>query len=227
MSTLRSVLNFFGFSVCHQIPSKTYSAFGVPICFCARCLGIYTAFFLVFTYYFGIKRAILGKHANNALPRGYYLFSFGLVVLMPLDVLFQAIGLYHSNTMRLITGLLFGFGMAQIILMLYVDIFRSGTKKVRQAIFSRLEFLIQLISIVFIACIILFQNDYILFGTSILAVLGLVMLGIVVHLIAFAIFSEFILKKKITRVSVPLFILAVVFVMGELAFLYFLHKTLV
>jgi uncharacterized membrane protein len=91
--------------VCHQIPERSLTVFGVPLSVCSRCTAIYGAFtvfmFLALVSWF---RPLMSRMRGIGMT---------LVLPMLLDVALDASGLLHATmASRLITGSLAGAGLA-------------------------------------------------------------------------------------------------------------------
>jgi len=88
--------------VCHQIPSRSFHFLGQPLAVCARCLGIYSGFFIGLALYFFLR-----GFCRLALPQTkiFILVSFPIVT----DTLGNFARLWEtSNKLRFATGLLWG-----------------------------------------------------------------------------------------------------------------------
>jgi len=94
--------------LCHQLPSRSSFIFGQQVCYCDRCMGIYTALFAAVLLFALLRTRI------KPLPWQAYLI---FVAPMAVDGLTQIVGLRSSNSeLRLITGSLFGIGSAWLAL---------------------------------------------------------------------------------------------------------------
>jgi uncharacterized membrane protein len=88
--------------VCHQIPARSFSAWGYPLAVCARCLGIYSGFFAGMVLY-----PFLRGFSTVRLPKT----KVFLAVTAPIAV--DTVGNFFrlwatSNVLRLATGFLWG-----------------------------------------------------------------------------------------------------------------------
>jgi uncharacterized membrane protein len=106
-----------GYSVCHQIPERSFQMGERSFPLCARCSGMYLGAFVTFLYQLKRKRA-------GELPPKKILFILGFLLLLfaidggnsYLHFFKNAPTLYEpNNTFRLITGLGLGIGMAAIL----------------------------------------------------------------------------------------------------------------
>ncbi|MBM3309120.1 MAG: DUF2085 domain-containing protein [Candidatus Altiarchaeales archaeon] len=99
------------FYMCHQLPERSFFLFGMQYPICARCVGIYIGGSLggFLALYYERPKRLSGK----------MLLTFFIVLTLPmaLDGVTQTL-LYQresSNLTRLVTGLLFGFGVLYAI----------------------------------------------------------------------------------------------------------------
>ncbi|MEW5901924.1 MAG: DUF2085 domain-containing protein [Acidobacteriota bacterium] len=101
-SPLRSVAYAVYSNVCHQIPARSFQAFGQPLAVCARCLGIYAGFLFgvgLYPFVWGFRRL--------SLPETKVFVFISLPVA--LDTASNFLGLWGSpNGLRFTTGLLWG-----------------------------------------------------------------------------------------------------------------------
>ena len=101
------------FSGCHQRPERSFFVKGYQMPVCARCEG----------EYIGALAALI---AVWFMHPPYWLMTL-LMVPMIIDGLLQALTSYSStNWRRLITGALFGFGAAMILIMLAITAVKIG-----------------------------------------------------------------------------------------------------
>jgi uncharacterized membrane protein len=102
----------FGFCICHRRPDRSFSLDGRLFPLCARCTGIVT----------GAVGALVLAALGIAPPPWA-----DVILMVPLvaDGVSQSLGWREStNWLRLITGMLFGMGMA--FLMIAVVLFLQG-----------------------------------------------------------------------------------------------------
>lgn len=93
--------------ICHRIPGRTFNIHGIYFPVCARCTGFYLGAFsyFIYAYFFYIDYTL-------------YLVSLGILMMIPtfLDGFTQLWGSRMSNnTLRLLTGLLGGVGLAIVV----------------------------------------------------------------------------------------------------------------
>lgn len=96
--------------LCHQRASRSFFIWGHQLAVCARCMGVYSG--LAFSGVFA--SALLMARKLKPLP--VYLLIFFLIPIA-IDGAVQLLGLREStNIIRLLTGILAGFG---VVLFLY------------------------------------------------------------------------------------------------------------
>jgi uncharacterized membrane protein len=94
--------------ICHQIPNRCCSFFGIQSVICSRCISFYSAMFIVSLWYifFGFPE----KPINNK-------FLFFFVTPLIIDGTIQLFNFWTStNTLRIITGAAAGVGAALSII---------------------------------------------------------------------------------------------------------------
>jgi uncharacterized membrane protein len=102
MAWLDHVLQFFGYAVCHCLPSRTLTVGGTYLPVCARCAGIYAG--IATTYLFLITRR--GFKVNALPPFGVALGVVALLLPMAVDGISSYAGLRETtNVIRFATGL--------------------------------------------------------------------------------------------------------------------------
>ncbi|MBP3759812.1 MAG: DUF2085 domain-containing protein [Firmicutes bacterium] len=101
------------FCCCHQRPERSFFVKGYQMPVCARCEG----------ELIGILAALI---AVWFLRPPYWLMAV-MMVPMAADGLIQGFTKYEStNLRRLITGILFGFGITMIVIMFLISVFKMG-----------------------------------------------------------------------------------------------------
>ncbi len=101
------------FCGCHQRPERSFFVKGYQMPVCARCEG----------ELIGILAALI---AVWFLRPSYWLMAV-MMVPMAADGLIQGLTEYEStNWRRLITGILFGFGITMILIMFLISVFKIG-----------------------------------------------------------------------------------------------------
>ena len=105
MLWLDHVLQFFGYAVCHCLPSRTLTVGGQYLPVCARCAGIYAG--VATTYFFLIARR--GFKVNALPPFGVSLGIVAMLLPMAVDGISSYVGLRETtNVIRFATGLAAG-----------------------------------------------------------------------------------------------------------------------
>ncbi len=99
------VLHFFGYAVCHCLPSRTLTVGGHLLPVCSRCTGIYLG--IAATYVFLVLRR---GFKVNALPRmGFSLAVAAMLLPMAVDGVSSYLGFRETtNILRFLTGLVAG-----------------------------------------------------------------------------------------------------------------------
>ena len=101
------------FCGCHQRPERSFFVKGYQMPVCARCEG----------ELIGILAALI---AVWFFRPPYWLMAV-MMVPMAADGLIQGLTKYEStNLRRLITGILFGFGITMIVIMFLISVFKMG-----------------------------------------------------------------------------------------------------
>ncbi|MBR6472963.1 MAG: DUF2085 domain-containing protein [Firmicutes bacterium] len=101
------------FCGCHQRPERSFFIKGYQMPVCARCEG----------ELIGILAALIGIWF---MKPPYWLMG---IMMLPMiaDGLFQGLTKYEStNWRRLVTGFMFGFGIAMILMMFAIAVFKYG-----------------------------------------------------------------------------------------------------
>lgn len=110
---ISQLINDIGFSVCHQIPQRTLLFGKIYMPVCSRCTGIYIGFFVSIIF---LLLAFRKKESD--LPPIYIIAGAATFILSAvIDGGLSYFMIYSTNNaVRLITGYLFGAGIA---IMLY------------------------------------------------------------------------------------------------------------
>lgn len=101
---------------CHQLPERSFTLNGFPVCYCHRCTALYTSLLAMSLIY------TAGRWRKTMSTRLLLLFTAPMVVdgvWHLLDDVLPALGLRAANSevgslnfwLRLITGTLFGVGV--------------------------------------------------------------------------------------------------------------------
>lgn len=103
-------------ATCHQLPERSFFFMGFKLAVCARCTGIYAGFLVTSLIY------PLIKDIDNRKIGGKKLLILSMIP-MGLDGGLQLLTGYESNnTLRLATGLFFGFILPFYVIPIYNEI---------------------------------------------------------------------------------------------------------
>ncbi len=145
-----------GFSVCHQLPSRSLAIGNAVLPVCSRCSGIYMGFFVTAIILF-----IMFRGKENDLPPPYILIIFSIFFLsMIIDGIASNFGLYNTNNnIRFITGLLCGSSVMVITYPVFVFQYYKQSKKGK--LFKRPQkFIIYLLILAVFIALTLFRIDF-------------------------------------------------------------------
>ncbi|MCL5073683.1 MAG: DUF2085 domain-containing protein [Actinobacteria bacterium] len=142
-----------GFSVCHQIPQRTLLFGKIYMPICSRCSGIYIGFLVSIIFLF-----LVFRKRESDLPPAYVIICAAVFILsMIIDGILSYFGVYSTNnTIRLITGYLFGAGTAIIIYPIFIYQYYCLSQK--KKIFYNLKYFIYFLIVSFLFIIILFSS---------------------------------------------------------------------
>jgi len=122
---LQRMMLTLGAGVCHQLPSRSFISGGFQQPVCARCSGIYLGVIfglvaLLFLYrYRRPQTATYDDRLQAQLHRSYWVFLVLALGVMAFDGFSSYLHLRPTtNTLRLITGLAVGGGLAPLLLAL-------------------------------------------------------------------------------------------------------------
>ena len=94
--------------LCHRLPSRSSFIFGQQVCYCDRCMAIYTTLFVAVLLF-----ALVRTRVKPLSWLAYVAFAAPMAV----DGITQIVGLRTSNfELRIVTGALFGIGSAWLAL---------------------------------------------------------------------------------------------------------------
>ncbi len=126
---LQSFMNWLGFGLCHQLPERSFSGGGVQLPVCARDTGIYVGFVVAMFLISALHRPDRPRELPS--PAGWVAFAL-MVGSMAIDGLTQYAGFRLStNELRLMTGLLTGFGVAMLLVPMLNDCVWRTASRVR------------------------------------------------------------------------------------------------
>lgn len=111
---------FFSFT-CHQLPQRSFHLFGHKLAVCARCTAIYFGGLLAALAY-----PIVRRLGDTGLPSKWIVILS--IIPIGLDGVSQALGLREStNTLRALTGFMFGFVLPFYLIPAYVEVTKTFT----------------------------------------------------------------------------------------------------
>jgi len=153
---LMNFINKIGFSVCHQLPERTLLFGKIYMPVCSRCFGIYIGFLFTIIFLF-----LVFRKKESDLPPLYIIIIVILMIFSSIiDGFLSYLGVYNTNNIiRLITGYMFGSGIAIILYPIFIyQYFRNFQKK---KIFYHYKYFIYFIitSIIIIFVIILSSSS--------------------------------------------------------------------
>lgn len=190
------ILYKIGYSICHQIPERTFFVFGQPMPLCSRCTGIYLGVIISFAFYFFTNT----RKGKNSLPPPLFvnIASLFFAIVMGVNALTDSFGFgSYGNDFRFITGILFGFILPYYLLtaLNYSKKFNSKNKH----IISIEQYLLLLATVFAASFLVLFKVNFILFVSSYLSVLGLLLFAFMLNItVIILIFDE---VKKFNKLS--------------------------
>ncbi len=96
--------------LCHQDPMRSFTINGSQMAVCARCIGIYSFFFV------GIIMMPVLALINKISFRAYFHYFVATIILNIVDVSGNLFGIWtNTNTSRVVLGAFFGFGAAVLL----------------------------------------------------------------------------------------------------------------
>ena len=101
-------VQFFGSSVCHQLPERSFQVQEIILPVCGRCTGIYMGFGLVFLYLWYKKRL----YHNKPFSTQQTILCAMAFLPISIDGFFSYLGIWESNGfLRVVTGALAGMNL--------------------------------------------------------------------------------------------------------------------
>lgn len=109
---INSLIETLGFSVCHQLSSRSLLIGNITLPVCSRCSGFYAGFLITAIILF-----IMFRKKESDLPPAYILIILAIFLLcFIIDGIASNFGLYNTNNnMRFITGVFCGSSIAIIL----------------------------------------------------------------------------------------------------------------
>lgn len=124
---LTQFISSIGFSVCHQIPQRTFLFGKIYMPVCSRCSGMYIGFLISIIFLFLVFR----KRESDLPPVYIIIISIAFILSTIIDGGLSYFRVYSTNnTIRLITGYLFGAGIAIMVYPVFIyQFYKSSQKK--------------------------------------------------------------------------------------------------
>jgi uncharacterized membrane protein len=106
---LEELFEAVGYGLCHQLPERSFFGGGFQVPVCARDMGIYVGFAVSLLV---IALLVRGRRPSEMPPVWLMVLGVGFVLIMAFDGVTSYLGLRETtNDIRLITGLLTGYGL--------------------------------------------------------------------------------------------------------------------
>lgn len=184
---LNFLIETIGFSVCHQLSSRSLTVGNIILPICSRCSGIYTGFFITAIILF-----IMFRKKESDLPPLYILIIFTIFFLSTIiDGIASNFGLYNTNNnLRFITGFLCGSSIMSITYPIFTFQYYKESKK--EKIFKKPdEFIIYILILIVFITITLLRFNFLGYFYY--------------YLVAFSIFFTFYFINLVMVLLIPLF----------------------
>jgi uncharacterized membrane protein len=120
-----TLLQWFGYGLCHQLPERSFFGGGVQVPVCARDTGIYVGFVVSMLVIAAVQRNRPTGFPSAAVAA----LMAAFVLVMALDGVTSYAGLrVTSNVVRLVSGLMAGYAMGALSTVLLNDVlWRDGS----------------------------------------------------------------------------------------------------
>ncbi len=215
-------MEIIGFSVCHQLDSRSLIFGNIVSPICSRCAGIYIGFLIAAIILF-----LMFRKKQSDLPPVYVLVILAVFFLSTvIDGLASYLGLYMTNNIiRFATGFLCG---ASIMAVIYpVFNFQYYKNPLKEKVFKRpFTFIIFVLSLIAFIILTLFQLDFLGSFYYYLSSLSVVFTFFFVSLVMVYLVPFFSQKadRFFTKYLIIPIILALVLTVVELFVAYKLHE---
>ena len=215
-------MEIIGFSVCHQLDSRSLIFGNIVSPICSRCAGIYIGFLIAAIILF-----LMFRKKQSDLPPVYVLVILAVFFLSTvIDGLASYLGLYMTNNIiRFATGFLCG---ASIMAVIYpVFNFQYYKNPLKEKVFKRpFTFIIFVLSLIAFIILTLFQSDFLGSFYYYLSSLSVVFTFFFVSLVMVYLVPFFSQKadRFFTKYLIIPIILALVLTVVELFVAYKLHE---
>jgi len=167
-----------GYAMCHQLPERSFFYGGYQMPVCARDMGIYLGFLVVFAYW------MIGRRYRNGDRPDVVVFTAVMigVLAFAVDALSSYAGLRETtNTLRLISGLLMGAAIG-FLLLSALSAMQEGDRKNRSFSWKDLPIIYLAILLIFLVSSYALGTGmyYVMESVTMMALLVLLMTAVLV-----------------------------------------------
>jgi len=216
---LSYVLWNLGYSLCHQIPERSFFIDGYQLPMCARDTGTFIGFLIVFLY--GILRK---RYLYSALPDRYSIAATIIgFILYVFDGLSSYVGIRDTtNAFRLTTGLMLGAGIGFFSITLFSFILLNRRTKERAFTWSDIPVVYPVLLLA--GLFIYFINKWLVFYyvVSTAMIVGYLLLFFIMINVVIAIFRD--RNYTVVRDRWQLVVTSLLAEAGLIAFLWLVHR---
>lgn len=209
-----------GYAICHQLPERSFFVFDQQLPLCARCTGIYIGMFIAFLFYFFTK--IIKKiKPIKPPPLWINVLSIFFIFLMASHAISTIfISTSFDNTLRFITGILFGISLPWYLL---ITINYSKRFKFKNTeILNYKEYLLLSLITLAVSTIFLLQIPVILYLSAFISIIGLLIFIFLINATIFILIFDSI--KKFQNLSFYyIIIISIIISLLEIIILNHLH----
>lgn len=169
-----------GYAICHQIEARTYHTHDHALPLCARCTGIYLGVLTGLSFF-----AARGRLRAARLPS---ISVLAVMVLLGMGYVFDGLNSYLSifeaytpvyephNTLRLLTGLIFGLAMIMVVLPVFNALTWYNPQLTLPPLNGLRDLLLLLAVTAGVGGLVLLQIDGVLIVAELLSALGVVLM---------------------------------------------------
>jgi len=219
------LIDIIGFSVCHQLSSRSLYIGGIVLPICSRCSGIYIGFTITAVVLFAMFRK-----KENDLPPLYILIILALFFFSTIaDGIASNFGLYNTNNnIRFITGFLCGSSTMTIIYPVFI--FQYYKESNKEKIFKRpLKFIIYILILTVFITVTLFRFSFLGYFYYYLSALSVLFTFYFVNLVIILLIPLF--SQKASKLADKHIILpsaaSIILLLLELLASYYFHKFII
>ncbi len=216
------LIDVMGFSVCHQLSSRSLSIGNVVLPICSRCSGIYIGFTITAIILF-----VMFRKKENDLPPLYIVIILTLFFLSTIvDGIASNFGIYNTNNdLRFITGFLCGSATMTIIYPVFIFQYYKESRK--EKIFKRpIKFIIYILILTLFIIVTLFRFSFLGYFYYYLSALSVLFTFYFINLVIILLIPLF--SQKASKLASKYLILpsavSVILLLLELLISYYFHK---